>query len=97
MVSDFMSFPGSPRNDFRMFRDVFADHEKGGLDVMRGKQIKQLGSKGLAWSIIKRHGDVRAIDMHRIKRNARIFRGGLGFVRRMVRRRRGIGGNRDGD
>ena len=90
MICNFMPFPGSPRDDLGMFRDVFADHEERCLDVMRGQQIKQLGGERCAWPIIKRHGDVRAIDVHGIKRNARIFRRGLGFFPCIARRRQGV-------
>src|SRR3984893_5601320 len=40
VVPNFVTFPGSSRDNLRMFRDVFADHEKCGLDMMGGQQIE---------------------------------------------------------
>ena len=43
MIGNFVTFPRSSRNDLRMFRDVFADHEEGCLNVMRRQQIENFG------------------------------------------------------
>jgi hypothetical protein len=40
MVANFVTFPRGSRNDLRMFRDVFADHEERRFDVVRSQQIE---------------------------------------------------------
>jgi hypothetical protein len=40
MVRNFVTFLRRSRNDLRVFRDVFADHEEGRLDVVRSQQIE---------------------------------------------------------
>jgi len=39
----FRDLLAQPANDLRMFRDVFADHEEGCLDMVRGEQSSNLG------------------------------------------------------
>jgi len=64
MVCNFMAFAGSAGDNIRMLRDVFADYEKSCLDMVGREEIEQFWGKRCAWSIIKRHRDVRAIDVH---------------------------------
>ena len=64
MVCNFMTFAGGARNDLRMLRDVFADHEKSCFDMVSREEIEQFWGKGCTWSIVKCHCDVRAIDVH---------------------------------
>ena len=74
MIGNFVTFPRSSRNDLRMFRDVFTDHEEGCLDVMRGQQIKQFWCQCRARSVVKGHRDVRTVDVDRVECDARFFR-----------------------
>src|SRR3954471_12379594 len=91
MVANFVPFPSSARDDLGMFHDVFADHEKSGFNVMRSQQVEQFWRKHCARSVIESHGDVRTIQMHRVKSNADILRGGSIFLRcNALRRLRGF-------
>ena len=67
VVRDFMSFSRLSGDDFRIFRDVLADQEKRGFDVMSGEQIEELWRQFRARPVIERHCDVRAIDMDPIE------------------------------
>jgi hypothetical protein len=58
-----VTFPGSPRNNLGMFRNVLADHEESCLNVVSGEQIEQLRGKRCAWPIVKGHRYVRAVHM----------------------------------
>ena len=40
MTSNFVALPGSSRDDLRMFRHVFAEHEECDLDMMRSEDIE---------------------------------------------------------
>jgi hypothetical protein len=40
MVRNLVTFPRGSRNDLRVFRDIFPDHEEGRLDVVRSQQIE---------------------------------------------------------
>ena len=86
VVANFVAFLGSPGDDFRMFRDVFANHEERRLDVVRGKQIEQFRRKDCAGSIIKGHGDIRSIHVHGTERDRRFFRRGWTFLSRLAPR-----------
>jgi hypothetical protein len=93
VVRDFMSFSRLSGNDFRIFRDVLADQEKRGFDVMSGEQIKQFWRQFCARTVIERHCDVRAIDVDPIESDPGFgWRGGLGFFV-CLRRNRVVGVN----
>jgi hypothetical protein len=40
VIANLVTFPRGSRNDLRVFRDVFANHEEGRLDVVRSQQIE---------------------------------------------------------
>src|SRR5215469_561887 len=74
VARDFVTFLGSPRENFRMLSYHFAEHKECRLDMMRSEYIEQFRRKHRAWSVIKRHSNVRSIDVHRIKRDWRLLR-----------------------
>src|SRR5216117_3715464 len=76
MVRNFVTFLRRPRNDLRMFRDVFADHEERCLDVVRSQQIEYFWGQRRARSVVKGHRDIGPIDMDRVECNARFLRRG---------------------
>ena len=63
-----------------MLSDHFAEDEECGLDMMRSEYIEQFRGKRRARSVVKSHGDVRTIDVHRIKRNWRFLWRRLEFL-----------------
>src|SRR5215813_6452546 len=73
VAGDFVTFLGSPRENFRMLGYHFAEHKECRLDMMRSEYIEQFRRKHRAWSVIKRHSNVRSIDVHRIKRDWRFL------------------------
>ena len=87
VVSNFVTFPGSPRDDLGMFRDVLADHEESCFNVVSGEQFEQFWGKRRAWPIVKRHRYVRAVHMDGAERDTR-FRGGAPAVTLCNRRLR---------
>ena len=98
VIRDFMSFARLPRHNFGIFRNVLADQEKRGFNVMRGEQIQQLWRQFRARAVIERHCDVRAINVDPIESDPMFDWGrGLGlFV--TLRRYRVVGpksGNAD--
>src|SRR5262245_59429878 len=84
MARDFVAFPSSPRENLRMLRYHFAEHEECGLDMMRGEYIEQFRRKRCAWSVVKGHRYVRAIDVDRIKCDRRFFGRGRSFCRSFI-------------
>src|SRR4029453_4297210 len=74
MIGNFVTFPRGSRNDLRMFRDVFADHEEGRLDVMGSQQIEEFWGHRRPRSVVKGHRDVGSIDMDRVECNTRFLR-----------------------
>ena len=47
-----------------MLRDIFTDHKKSGFDVMGCEKIEQFWRELYAGPVVKRHRDIRSIDMH---------------------------------
>src|SRR5882724_1218685 len=74
MICNFVTFASSAGDNVRMLRDVFADHKKSYLDMVGREEIEQFWGKCCAWSIIKCHCDVRAVDVHRVECDFRFRR-----------------------
>lgn len=91
VIRDFMSFSRLSRYDFGIFRNVLADQEKRGFDVMSGEQIEQLWCQFRAWPVIERHCDVKTIDVDPIESDPGFGRrGGLGLFVTLRRSRVGV-------
>jgi hypothetical protein len=54
--------PRHPANQFRVSFDGLADQEKGGFEMTRFEQVEQPRRVLGAGTIVKRHGQIRALD-----------------------------------
>jgi hypothetical protein len=77
MISNFVAFAGSARNDLRMFCDIFPNNEEGGFNVVSREDVEQLRGERGTRPVVKSHRDVGSIDMDGIERDTRFRRGVL--------------------
>ena len=62
VVTYFMPLGDYPANQFRVSLDVLADQEEGGFEVTRFEQVEEARRVLSAGTIVKRHGQIRALD-----------------------------------
>jgi len=68
-----VDFAGFASDDLRVFGDVLAYDKKCGFYVPLSQQIEEPRRELFARAVIEGHGDVRTVDVHRIKCHARLF------------------------
>ena len=62
VVTYFMPLGDYPANQFRVSLDVLADQEEGGFEVTRFEQVEEARRVLGAGTIVKRHGQIGALD-----------------------------------
>src|SRR6516164_9203368 len=93
VARDFVTFPGSSRENLRMLGYHLAEYKECDLHMMRSEYVEQFWRKRRARSVVESHRDVRPIDVHRIKGDRRFLGWGRSFFRGFLfslRRRGGL-------
>ena len=72
VISDFMTFKRGALHNLRVISHVLTDDEKCRFNVMSSQQLEQFRGQFHARPIIKGHGDVRPVDVHKIESDSRL-------------------------